>query len=233
MLWVLIHSPLVGPFTWQPVGNVLASKGFRVAVPELDNDKPEETGTFWEYHAEKVVQRVESAHAAGPCLLAAHSGAGVLLPAIAGRLRGRVCGSVFVDAILPENGKSRLDLFDTPDEAQAFRDAAVDGFLPVWTEEDLVSAIPDRERRRRFVRELRPVPLAVYEEPVPVWQGWPDHPCAFLRFSSGYDRMFSRAKEQDWPADELPGSHFHLLVDPEEVANRLIRLTKRMNLPLG
>src|SRR4051812_33319165 len=32
---VLVHSPLVGPATWEPVAADLAGRGFQVSVPDL------------------------------------------------------------------------------------------------------------------------------------------------------------------------------------------------------
>jgi pimeloyl-ACP methyl ester carboxylesterase len=129
-----------------------------------------------------------------PVVLAAHSGGGVLLPAIAKKLPHPVKRYLFVDALLPEKGKSRLELFDTPDEAEAFRQAAINGLLPPWTEEDLNGVIADSSRRRMVARELKPLPLAVYEERVPCFQGWPDAPCGYLHFSSAYDSQAAKAR---------------------------------------
>src|SRR5207249_3404078 len=104
-----------------------------------------------------------------PCVLVGHSGAGALLPAIREALGRPVFAYVFVDAGIPQDGMSRLDQFSSQEEAEQFRQAAVDGLLPTWTEDDLAHLIPDAETRRRFVSELRPLPLAVYEEPIPVF----------------------------------------------------------------
>ena len=47
----------------------------------------------------------------------------------------------------------------------------------MWTGDELRDAIPDDATRRAFVAELHargPLPLAVYEEPLPVFDGWPE-----------------------------------------------------------
>lgn len=56
---------------------------------------------------------------------------------------------------MPQHLKSRLDLFDSPASATASRNAAKDGFLPVWTDERLRGAIPDSAVRRRFVSAVK------------------------------------------------------------------------------
>src|SRR5206468_1317091 len=116
-------------------------------------------------------------------ILVGQSGAGVLRPSIRQALGSPVSAYLFVDASIPRDGASRLDLFASREEAAQFRQAAVEGLLPTWTEADLRGVIPDNTLRQRFVSELRPLPLAIYEEPIPVFKGWPDAPCGYLRFA--------------------------------------------------
>jgi hypothetical protein len=138
----------------------------------------------------------------------AHSGAGMLLPAIRQVTGRRVAAYLFVDAMIPENMKSRLDLFASPEAATRFRQSAKNGYLPVWTDEDLREDIPDNALRRRFVNELRPLPLAVYEEPIPVFSGWPDAPCGYLQFTPTYEFGKRRAETSGWIYSRMNGGHF-------------------------
>jgi pimeloyl-ACP methyl ester carboxylesterase len=227
--FVLVHSPLVGPLTWSLVADELRHQGFDALAPAL----PDASGVqppYWKRHAEAVVDAIDRAHLAQPPILVGHSGAGVLLPAIRETLRRPVAGYIFVDAGLPENGKSRLASFSNSEAATQFRESARDGLLPTWTEVDLRDAIPDASLRHRFVEELRPLPLAVYEEPIPVFKGWPDAPCAYLRFTltvrDAYEESVRQAKGQGWAYNELEGGHFHMLVDPAAVARALPDLAR-------
>ncbi len=81
-----------------------------------------------------------------------------------------------------------------------------------------------------FMAELRPLPLAVYEEPLPVFEGWPDAPCGYLRFSPAYEVPAERAKREGWECAEFDGGHFHMLNDPSAVADALVRLLGRMGI---
>src|SRR5690242_7579859 len=104
---VLIHSPLVGPFTWAPVAGELRRQGIDVAVPTLDSSTA--TGSpYWKQHALAVERALEPVAQQRSLILAGHSGAGMLLPAVR-RLTGRtIVGYLFVDAGIPEDGLSRL-----------------------------------------------------------------------------------------------------------------------------
>jgi len=227
--FVLIHSPLVGPLTWMPVADELRQMDFAVVVPVLrtgmDTNPP-----YWKHHAGAVARGVEPVSPDHFLILVGHSGAGVLLPAVRHTIDRPVAAYIFVDADIPRDGASRLDLFGTPEEAAQFRQAATGGLLPAWSEEDLRGAIENAELRRRFVAELRLLPLAVYEEPLPVFAGWPDAPCGYLQFSPTYEAPAAHARQKGWPCIELDGGHFHMLAEPPAVANALIDLVQRTNM---
>src|SRR5690606_41519451 len=76
---VLIHSPLVGPFTWEPAAEVLRSRGIDARVPELANPV---AGPIWERHVHSAVDGLGAIEPDAPDVLAGHSGAGSLLTAI-------------------------------------------------------------------------------------------------------------------------------------------------------
>jgi hypothetical protein len=152
-------------------------------------------------------------------------------------MRHEVAGYVFVDAALPgPDGASRLDLLGSSKAAELIRARGKDGFLPVWTDlfgvtgKMLDELIPDPDRRQDFIQELHPVPLAVYEEPLPVFSGWPDAPCSYVKFSSAYENEAARSRQSGWRVFELQGGHFHMLVEPRGVAKALIHLVRDMGI---
>ncbi|CAN5229893.1 hypothetical protein BH20ACT24_BH20ACT24_14260 [soil metagenome] len=227
--FVLIHSPLVGPATWALVAQALAHRGADVVVPDLRSaDQGLDDPPHWPRHARAVASAVEAALGKGPLVLVAHSGAGPLLPAVRLALGNPVAAYLFVDAGLPRGGLSRLELFEDSEAVRMFRASAKGGLLPPWTSEDLREAIPNERVRDRFVAELRPLALSVYEEPLPVFEGWPDAPCGYIRFGANpaYDSPATQAEGAGWPVVRLPGEHFHMLVDPRGVADALVGLAE-------
>jgi hypothetical protein len=224
--FVLVHSPLVGPATWELVAYELRQCKIGVVVPALSTDVADKP--YWKQHASAVAQALIGIQDSEPLVLVGHSGAGVLLPAIRQMISQPVGGYIFVDASIPRNGASRLDLFGSLEEVTQFRDAAQNGFLPVWSDDDLRNAIQDDSARRQFVNELQPLPLGVYEEPIPVFDGWPDAPCAYLLFSEVYRDAAMLAQSRGWHYAELLSGHFQMLNDPVKVADMLLELASKL-----
>ena len=99
---------------------------------------------------------------------------------------------------------------------------------PNWSDADLSDAIPDRDTRQRLLQQVRPQPLRFWKETVPVFDGWPDAPCGYLRFSlnSAYEGPATEAQRRGWSYAQLAGDHFHMLVDPIAVTDALLELSQ-------
>lgn len=222
--FVLVHAPLAGSTAWKSVAEKLGRRGHDAVMPGLI-DWASVRPPYWRGFAEALVARVRpSIGDPSQIVLVAHSGAGMILPLLGYALELPVAAYVFVDAVVPSDGMD-------PNADGYFDSIAVDGLIPPFTDQVLRAiGIEDDDLRARFVDELRPLPLAVYRERVRVPTGWPDAPCAFLRFTktigSAYEPSAHRAKLDRWPYRELDGGHFHMLVDPDAVAAAIVALTQ-------
>ena len=228
--FVLLHSPLVGPFTWELVQQVLKEQSLRVIVPALSDD-PNSTLPYWQQHVEAAAKGLVQVPTHQKLILVAHSGAGPLLPAIRQKLTHPVFADIFVDAGIPRDGLSRLDLMrlEDPEWAEQFHQALLQGEkFPTWSEEDLREILPDAEVRRNLVDEIRPRSLPFFVEPIPVQAGWPDAPCVYIKFSASYEWDATQAKREGWPVYEIDVGHFHMLVDPVAVADLLVTTVQNL-----
>lgn len=226
--FVLIHSPLVGPFTWKEVAAELARRGKRAVVPSMLsalNERP----PYWAALAYCVNQAITEAKLKEPVVLIAHSAAGSFLPAIRQRLPVPVAAYLFVDARLPKDNAS---LFATSPAGAEDRQRAIakEGWLPPWSkwfgEEAMRELIPDSRLRQAFLNELRPLPLALFEEPIPVFIEWPDAPCGYVRLSDFYKPQVEEARVAGWNVLELEVAHLHMLVDPQAVTDTILEITE-------
>ncbi|HVW40536.1 MAG TPA: alpha/beta hydrolase [Amycolatopsis sp.] len=161
---------------------------------------------------------------AGPVVLAGHSGAGSVLPAVAERLGDRVRAAVFVDAPLPHPGRSWFDTAP-PDLRDGMKNLAHDGRLPRWHElfpPGMVEAlVPDPALWARFVAELPRVPLPYFEEPAP---RAPIAHGVYVRLSEAYDREAAEAARLGWPVHRLDADHLAPLTRPAMVGDLLAAL---------
>lgn len=98
-IFVLVHSPSVGPSTWRAVAEHLTGAGYQVRVPSLlhiGSGAP----PFWPRIASAVRDDLRQVPADRPVTLVAHSNAGLFIPVIRSGLDHPVAGSIFVDAAL-------------------------------------------------------------------------------------------------------------------------------------
>ncbi|MCX4728580.1 alpha/beta hydrolase [Streptomyces sp. NBC_01020] len=224
-VFVLVHSPSVGPSTWHPVAGHLTSAGYRVRVPSLLRigvGAP----PFWPRIVHAVQDDLRQVSVGRPVVLVAHSNAGLFLPAIREGLGHRVAGSIFVDAVLPARTGSTP--VATPELLDFLRPMAVNGRLPRWTdwwdEADVAPMFSDPTVRRTVTEEQPTLPLSYYEQSIPVTDGWDDHPCSYVLFGPAYDDAAAEARERGWRVAHLPGAHLHQTIDPAGTARLLAEL---------
>lgn len=228
--WLLVHSPIVGPDTWEPVAALLRTRGDEVVVPVLRmGDQP---------YAVRHLEAATSSPLPAGCrpIVVAHSGAGGLIGAIGHRLRAAgtsPAAYVLADAGVPAAWPaSRLDLLrdEVPELAEQLESIlASGGRFPSWTDAQLASLVPDPDRRRRLVAGLQPAPAGYWTEPLPVTADWPDAPCAAVLFSGSYEPTAAFATAHGWPLRRLADdNHFLLLTDPGAVATTLVELADEL-----
>lgn len=213
---ILMHSPFLGPATWQPAAQVLEGAGRRARMPSL-LAVARSGAPHWPAGVETVVRSA----AVDPVILVPHSNAGLYVPAVIQALGDQVRGVVFVDASIPGAGHH------TPRDFLN-RLAIVDGLLPPWTswwdEADVAQAIPDPQVRAEVEAEQPRMPLTYYDHLPPAPTGWDTPPCGLIWFGKPYDMGAAHAAMRAWPTLHMPGGHLHMLNNPSAVAEAVLRI---------
>lgn len=213
----LIHSPLAGPSTWIGVAGELRARGTQVAVPDI-RDGAEHGGTVADVVSAAAAQLPDA-----DLVLVGHSGAGILLPAIAAASGRRAAGLVFVDAHLPR-GAGEIPV--SPDGyVELIAPLAVDGVLPRWADwwaTALERLVPDPGTRAALRAEMPRLPLRYFSETVRIPPDWTDVPCAYVRLSEAFEAVAADAEDRGWPVVRFAGGHLHLAVDPAAVAAAIL-----------
>ena len=153
-------------------------------------------------------------------VVAAHSGAGLLLPLAAARAGARA--AVFVDALLP--GRPTSDRFRGFLATLPVTDGRLPRWSDWWGEEAMAELVPDAALRARIVAEQPRLPVAFYDQTVPVPPSWPPPRVAYLQFTAGYDPDAEAARTAGWPVRSRPGEHLDLATHPDETAAALLDL---------
>ncbi|MEV0705704.1 alpha/beta fold hydrolase [Saccharopolyspora sp. NPDC050389] len=222
---LLVHSPLVGPLTWELTATQLRHEGQRVVVPSLTavvDDHP----PYYRSLAEAAARALDTDGSHGPVVLVGHSGAGALLPAIAEVVGDDARGAVFVDALLPHPGSSWFDTAPTQLREQ-LAGLTRAGRLPPWNEwfpsDVFDTLVPDAGLRERFIAELPPVPVAYFEEPAPNAPGWSATRCAYVCLSEAYTGAAEEAERRGWWVHRENADHLALITQPAHIAGVIAR----------
>lgn len=219
---VLLHSPMLGPLSWQPTADVLSAAGPPVVVPDLRSGLTQ--APYLHSYVSAAANAVDQI-STGTAVLIGHSASGPLLPAVALTAATPISGVIYVDAALPYPGESWFDT--APSQLGAhLRELARDGRLPAWNKwfpgGAVDELIADLDLRRRFVDELPHVPPAYFYETLPTsqWQG----PSGYLQLSAVYSAHAGRAEAAGWPVQRLELDHLATLTAPDQVAGGLLHL---------
>jgi hypothetical protein len=219
---VLVHSPLVGPETVQPLATALEAMGAAALVPDLRPALGERDGSFWgRYVNDATTQRAD--------VVVGHSGAGAYLPLIAERLNVR--SVAYVDAIVPEDATG----YRAPPDTLAFLDRHTrdDGLLEAWPDwwpaQVMIDVVPERSLREHIIDGAARVPRRIYDESIPLPTGWTHRPAVYLQLSDAYDAHRARAESYRWPTRRAGRGHLDIATAPEVTAAQLEELWQSLD----
>lgn len=228
--WVLIPSFLLGPESWSGVAHVLERLRQDVVITPTHRTSPRDEDHIQPWLDAVVGSVAEPSDV--PMVVVGHSAACPRLPLVVDQLLGlghEVSSMIVVNGRVPEDGvvptardspfMDTLDALERPD-----------GYLPPWHRwwgpmiEDM---LPDDEARERVLSEARPVPRAVFDQPIPAPRLPGSVGLAFLALGEMYRPSFRQAREDGWATTRLGGEHLHMVVDPITVTGALVSLAGR------
>ncbi|UFW46466.1 MULTISPECIES: alpha/beta hydrolase [Bradyrhizobium] len=236
--YVLVHGAWHGGWCWSRVRPLLESAGARVFTPTLtglgERAHLREPVPSLATHIEDVVRLIE-AEELDHIVLAGHSYAGMLLPAVAERVKNRIHRLVYLDAAVPADGDDLASQFpgstaeDVERRRSAFRSMSKDGkWLPPFPPE--VVGVLDPADAAWLNRQLTPHPLRNFLEPVSLKNG--GHaglPKTYVVVTQppttqmGYPLHGELAKKSsEWTYREIACGHDLMIIDPAGTAKLLL-----------
>ena len=240
--FVLVHGSGYGGWCWKLVVPLLRAAGHEVYTPTLtglgerEHLASREVGL--ETHVRDIVNvlRYEDLR---DVILVGHSLGGMAITGAANDAPDRIAQLIYLDAIVPEDGRSRMDLH-TPENAaqkqaqvrergEGWRKPGSRNFTPQW---DAPLGSKDWERTRKV-----PQPFKALQDPVrlsnPAALALPRTFVYCTRKLPGDDPWIERAasirrsgSEARWRFRTLDSGHMAMFEVPDQVAKLLIELAE-------
>lgn len=234
---VIVHGGFGGAWEWTPVARRLRARGHDVFTPTLTGMGERahlaapEVGV--ETHIEDIVTAVEMEDLS-EIVLCAHSYGGIPVSAAADRMPHRIRLLVYVDALVPRDGQSALELLPEWFGAQARATADDRGRVPMPAVIEPPEGWIDEQARIRYIERLRPQPLRSLTDPVRLTGAVERLPTAFVRCTRDAPpgdpiaAMAERARASGWDYRELATPHDPQLLEPDGTAELLHELASRL-----
>ena len=241
MTYVLIHPAWFGGWCWKKVTPLLRAQGHEVFTPTLTGlgerahlARPE---IGLQIHVRDITNFIEYEDLRNVILVGNSSG-GMVITGAADHMPERIAHIVFLDAFVPTDGQSILDVIppDRRSALEAFVQKEGDGWLlprfapPPW--EKLVTEtwqVTEKADLEWILPRLRPTPFGHFKEPATrknpaaeklrrtyIRTQWP-HP--------GFDRYAGAASgTAGWQLRKIPSSHLPFITHPGELAALLLEV---------
>jgi pimeloyl-ACP methyl ester carboxylesterase len=228
--FVLVHGAWHGGWCWQRVTPFLRAAGHDVHTPSLtglgEREHLASRATGLNTHIADIVNLLLMEDLKD-VVLVGHSYAGFVATGVADRSPARVRRLVYLDAFVPENGKSLAD-YVPPDRRPAFEQTGKEkGFYDpfplapfgVTKPEDVAWAQP----------RLRKQPAATFLQPLKLRGGAPKMPSVYIRcIEPAYPQFEGFAQRlrnaPGWKYLEVKGGHDAMITNPRGVADTLLSL---------
>lgn len=231
--FVVVHGGFGGAWEWTPVAQRLRASGHEVFTPTLTGMGEREhlaaAGLGLTTHVQDIVAVVEMENL-HDIVMCAQSYGGVPVTAAADRLAERIRLLIYIEALIPRNGQSALDLLPSWFGTEARRTADERGRVPLPAVLVPPKGWIAEEERLSYIRRLGPQPLGTLTEPVHLTGAVDRLPTAFIRCTRDAPpgdpiaAMAERARDQRWAYRELPVPHDPQLLDPDGIARVLDEL---------
>jgi pimeloyl-ACP methyl ester carboxylesterase len=228
--FVLVHGAYHGGWCWRDFAPLLEAGGHRVLTPTLTGlgDRYGEVtrDVGLQTHVADIISVYEQGNLAETVLLG-HSYGGAVVAAVADRLPEQVASLVFLDAIIPEDGKSVLD-FQYPERRQQFLDSAetFNGWQ-IPPPDISLYGVTDPLQKAWCNDNCVPQPLKAFTETSVLTGAWATVPrLAYIRCTQPslpyMDQFQGAAGAAGWDIHEIATGHDCMITQPQELADILL-----------
>jgi len=229
--YVLVHGAYGGGWIWRDVAAGLRAQGHRVWTPTQtglgERSHLMSRQITADTHIGDVANVLETDELRD-VILVGHSYGGIAISGVADRMPDRIRHLVYLDALLPENGKTVFAILP-PGLEEARRKTADEqgGGVALPVPPAAAFPIPDSPGKEWFMRRLRPHPIGTYLSPIrlerPLGAGRPVTYVAYTNPAlAAIEPSRVRAKAMEgWKYVDLPVPHDVEIPSPQTVVDLL------------
>lgn len=231
--FVLVHGAWHGGWCWRDVAERLRAAGHPVSCPTLtgvgERHHLASAAVDLDTHVADITGHLENEELAG-VVLVGHSYGGTVISGVADRMADRVAALVYLDAFVPRDGQSMLDMMP-PERGARIRASAEQGMVASMSTEALGV---DGEAAAWVARRVTPQPFATFSQPIRLQNAVPARVQRTYIYCTGrptgsFDQ-FSRALRDDrqWRYRELPTGHDAMVSDPDGTTALLLEAAQAL-----
>jgi pimeloyl-ACP methyl ester carboxylesterase len=233
--FVLVHGSNDGSWVWKKLAPLLRAAGHEVYAPTLtglaDRAHLLRCGVDLSTHIADVAGLLVFEDVSDAVLVGS-SYAGMVITGVAAKVPERLRRIVYLDAYVPEDGQSAVDLW--PPERRGFAaDAEADGVSKPPPPE--LFGVNDAALADWVAQRMTPHPVGTYTEPVPPGNDRSRAlPRVFVQCTGNppttpdvFGPSAQRARAKGWEVHELAAGHLAMLTAPDDVAAILLELGAR------
>ena len=230
--YLLIHGAWHGPWCWGAVTTGLERQGHSVAIPTLpglNQETQARAGSFGlADHIDAVLTAIDNIP--GRLILVAHSYAGMIARALESLRRDRLCHVVYLEAVIPEPGRSLLEMQPegAPETLRALTRETPHGAVLAPPNVAQRFAITDTQLAAEIQSQLLPQPMRTLTDPLPTPAVMRDQQLqrtyvfASDRFPNPYQKFIDAcAINKNWRVIGISGGHEMMLTNAAELAEIL------------
>ena len=229
---VLVHGSCHGGWCWNKLIPFLNGCHFEIYTPTLTG-LGERSHLLYERidlstHIKDVVQVFEYQNLHEVTLIG-HSYGSMVIGGVAERMPDRIKSMVFLDAYVPQDGKSAFDLIPglrDVYEQRSLKDKDREWLVLSYTPEEFGVTVPDDVSW--MASRLCPMPFHTHDEPLTIQNTKSrDLPKTYITFTDFGDSMFKSmvSGEADaWNYLELRRGHDAMIMAPNELSKLLLEI---------
>lgn len=232
--FVLVHGSHDGGWVWKKLAPLLRARGHEVYAPTLtglaDRSHLLHCGVNLSTHITDVSNLIFHEDLA-EVILVGNSYGGMVITGVAAAVPERLKILVYLDAYIPEDGQSEVDLWP-PERKAVAEEAEANGLAqpPPLT----LFGVSDPELLNWIDERLSPHPVSTYIEPVPLGNSQSEAlPRVFIYCTGNpsttpdvFGPSAAKAREKGWDVYEIATGHIAMLTAPQELSELLLVISE-------